>query len=162
MGEPLDQAYIEHFQYVYRFVLSLCRDEVLAEEIAQEAFFKAVKSINDFNGGCSIRAWLCRIAKNTYLNHVKRGRFVHLSADVPEGAAPGPEAELLSAERTRSLHAALHQLDEPFKEIFTLKVFADLSHAEIASIFGKNESWSRVTYHRAKQKLMGMIKEDEL
>ena len=161
MSEPFDQAYIEHFQYVYRFVLSLCRDEALAEEIAQEAFFRALKSIDSFKGDCSIRAWLCQIAKNTYLNHVKRRRFVHPSADIPEGASPGPEAELLSAERSRALHGALHRLEEPFKEVFTLKVFADLSHREIANVFGKNESWSRVTYHRGKQKLMEMIKEEE-
>ena len=161
MSEQFDQAYVEHFQYVYRFVLSLCRDEVLAEEIAQEAFFKAVKSIDGYKGGCSIRAWLCQIAKNTYLNHIRRRRFIHPNAEMPEGVSQSAESVLLSTERTRDLHAALHRLDEPFKEVFTLKVFAELSHDEIARLFGKTESWSRVTYHRARQRLMGMVKEDE-
>ena len=162
MTMAFDEIYVAHFKYVYRFVLSLCRDEILAEEIAQEAFFKAVKSVDNFKADCSMQAWLCQIAKNTYFNHIRRRRFLSPGAVVPDGQSPSAEAELLTTERTRALHGVLHTLDEPFKEVFTLKVFAELSHAEIAKLYGKTESWSRVTYYRAKQRLLTMIKEDKL
>ena len=51
------------------------------------------------------------------------------------------------------IHLILHQLEEPYKEVFQLRVFGDLSFAQIASIFGKTEVWARVTYHRARLKI---------
>ena len=51
------------------------------------------------------------------------------------------------------IHVVLHNLEEPYKEVFQLRVFGELSFAQIASIFGKTEAWARVTYHRAKLKI---------
>ena len=56
-------------------------------------------------------------------------------------------------------HRMLHLLEEPYREVFTLRTFCDLSHAEIAGLFGKSESWSRVTYYRARQLLQSAMKE---
>ena len=57
-------------------------------------------------------------------------------------------------------HRVLHTLEEPFREVFTLRTFCDLSHSQIAELFGKSESWSRVTYFRARQMLQKAIRED--
>lgn len=162
MNQAFEQIYIEHFQAVYRFILSLCRDQALAEELTQEAFFKAIKGIDSFRGDCSLRAWLCQIAKNLYFGHQRRHRRILPEQYAPPDATPSAESQILSAERTRALHAALHKLAEPFKEVFTLKVFAELPHNEIAKLFNKSESWSRVTYHRAKQQLLRMMEEDDI
>lgn len=56
--------YRQHFRDVYSFVLSLSLNEKIAEEITQETFFKALNSIDTFNGTCKINVWLCQIAKN--------------------------------------------------------------------------------------------------
>jgi RNA polymerase sigma-70 factor (ECF subfamily) len=51
-------------------------------------------------------------------------------------------------------------MDEPYKEVFSLRVFGELPFAQIAELFGKTESWARVTYHRAKSKIAAIIKEE--
>jgi RNA polymerase sigma-70 factor (ECF subfamily) len=94
---------------VFLYLLDLCKDPDLAEEITQETFFKILKKLDTFEGKCSIGTWM--------------------------------------------LHLVLHKLEEPYKEVFQLRVFGELSFAQIATIFGKTETWARVTYHRAKLKI---------
>ena len=62
--ESFDEIYQSHFDPVYRYVLSLSRDPHVAEEITQETFFKALRSLDQFRGDSSIKSWLCAIAKN--------------------------------------------------------------------------------------------------
>lgn len=64
--EDFDEIYAEYYSQVYKFVLSLCREPALAEEITQETFFKALKSIDSFKGNCKLSTWLCKIARNTF------------------------------------------------------------------------------------------------
>lgn len=153
------EIYEKYFRDVYRYALSLCRNETIAEEITQETFFKALKSIGKFDGNCKLYVWLCQIAKNTYFSYLKKEK--HCDA-VPELESTlhdeGIENQLLSQETALLLHKALHHLPEPYKEVFTLRTFGELSFAQIGEIFQKTESWARVTYHRAKIKL----KEDTL
>lgn len=60
------------------------------------------------------------------------------------------------------IHRALHILDEPYKEVFTLRVFAELKYGDIGALFGKTDSWARVIYFRAKERIIAIIeKEDE-
>lgn len=58
-----EEIYKKHFRDVYRYILSLTHDEHLAEEITQETFLKALKSIERFDGRCQLYVWLCQIAK---------------------------------------------------------------------------------------------------
>ena len=71
------------------------------------------------------------------------------------------EALLLDKEETFRIHKALHRLEEPYKEVFTLRVFGELSFKQISQLFKKTESWARVTFHRAKQKIQTTLKEDK-
>ncbi len=70
--KDFEKIYSEYYDAVFQYVLSLCRDEQWAEEITQEAFFKALKSIDTFRGECKLSVWLCQIAKNTFYTSVKR------------------------------------------------------------------------------------------
>ena len=130
----------------------------MAEEITQEAFFKALKSIDTFRGECKLSVWLCQIAKNTFFSEVKRRqRQVHY----PSEAIPivnSTEQTVLKKETAFELHQLLHQLSEPYKEVFWMRTFGELSFAEIGSLLGKSESWARVTYHRAKLKIKEGVK----
>ena len=65
----------------------------------------------------------------------------------------GLEEKLTDRETSLRIHIVLHQLEEPYKEVFQLRIFGELSFAEIGSIFGKTETWARVTYHRARLKI---------
>lgn len=152
----IEQLYRDYFSVVYRYILSLSRDSLTAEEITQETFFKALKKIDDFRGDSNIRVWLCQIAKNTYFDHVKRqGRMSELPEDYAEPALLVEESALLSAD-AKEIHRILHDLREPYKEVFSLRTFGELPFSDIAELFGKSESWARVTYHRARI----MIKEE--
>lgn len=151
----IEKLYQDYFLIVYRYILSISRDPLAAEEVTQETFFKALKKIDDFRGESSIRVWLCQIAKNTYLSQVKRqGRLTQLPEEYGE---PGRsvEEEVFIFEDVKQIHRILHNLREPYKEVFSLRTFGELAFADIAELFGKSESWARVTYHRARM----MIKE---
>lgn len=155
-----ESIYNQYFKDVYRFVLSISRDPTVAEEITQETFFKALNSIHRFKGNCKIDVWLCQIAKNTYFSHLdKQKRFT--TNDSSESASDHYiEDTLLKKEEIFRIHKALHCLDEPYKEVFTLRVFGELSFAQISQIFERTESWSRVTFHRAKRKVQDLLKEE--
>nr|WP_238327967.1 RNA polymerase sigma factor [Paenibacillus gorillae] len=147
--------YEQYFQEVYLFVLSLSRNEAVAEEITQETFFKALKSIDTFKGNSKISVWLCQIAKNTYFSHYEKQKRIDSlqTQSVAQHSGPRFEEALLNQDDSFRIHQALHQLQEPYKEVFTLRVFGELSFAQISQLFEKTESWSRVTFYRAKQKI---------
>jgi len=148
-----EEVYGRYFQDVYKYALSLTGDAHAAEELTQETFFKALKSIDWFDGRCKLYVWLCQIAKNTYLTGRRRAaRGEELKKEEPP---PGrsPEELLLDRETFLEVHRLLHGLEEPYKEVFSLRAFGELSFRQIGELFGKTESWARVTYHRAKLKI---------
>lgn len=145
------EVYDLYFQDVYKYALSLCADVHLAEEITQETFFKALKSIGSFRGQCRLYVWLCQIARNTYFSYVgKKGKEM-VEREVSSGDSL--EERLLEKEEAFGIHRILHGLPEPYKEVFSLRVFGQLSFKQIGELFGKTESWARVTYHRARMKI---------
>lgn len=156
--KDFESIYSEYYDAVFQYTLSLCKDEAWAEELTQEAFFKALKNIGTFRGECRLSVWLCQIAKNTFYTEVKRQQR---QADYPLDTIPvteNIEQQLLNKETAFELHRLLHRLDDPYKEVFWMRTFGELSFAEIGSLFGKSESWARVTYHRAKLKIKEGIK----
>ena len=150
-----DEIYKRYFSDVYKYALSLTHDEHAAEEITQETFFKALKGIDKFDGRCKLYVWLCQIAKNTYFTDRRRIAKGNELVEEPRHDA-APEERLLNKESYFEIHKILHTLGEPYKEVFSLRVFGELSFRQIGELFGKTESWARVTYHRAKMK----VKED--
>lgn len=146
--------YKQHFQNVYKYTLSLCHNETIAEEITQETFFKALKNIDKFDGKCKLIVWLCQIAKNTYYSYYqknKRNNYILEECDI--AITNHFEYYLLDKESSFEIHQALHKIEEPYKEVFSLRVFGELSFKQIGTLFNKTESWARVTYHRAKLKI---------
>ena len=153
-----EKIYNDYFNDVFRYIRRLSGDEHLAEEITAETFFKAMRSIKSFRGDCDIRVWLCQIAKNCCYTHMKKaGR----NADIEDIEAleiaeqSSVEESVLNKEEAGRIRAVLHDVKEPYKEVFMWRVFADLSFKQIGQIFGKTENWACVTYHRARN----MIKE---
>lgn len=148
--QDFDKIYAEYFSEVYKFVLTLCQNSVLAEEITQEVFFKALKNIESFKGECKLSTWLCRIAKNTFYDYAKKNnRQVDYPLEIIT-SDENIEDKFADKETAYSIHKVLHKLNEPYKEVFWLRTFGELSFAQIGSLFDKTESWARVTYYRAK------------
>ncbi|MBR3502848.1 MAG: sigma-70 family RNA polymerase sigma factor [Clostridia bacterium] len=159
MAEDFDAVYKAHYELVFRFALRLCGQTSLAEEIAQETFYQALRSYGRFRGDSSLATWLCGIAKRVYWTNVKRRQPLPLEGEAQRIPEPDFVESLIRRDRRMTAQRVLHSLEEPYREVFTLRVFCDLSHAEIAGLFGKTESWARVTYYRARQMLQKALKE---
>ena len=151
--KEFETIYFEYYDMVFRYVFSLCKEETWAEEITQEAFFKALKNINSFRGECKLSVWLCQIAKNIFYKEAKkRKRQVDYPLEIIHDANDIKQ-KIYNKDETLEIHKLLHKLKEPYKEVFWMRTFGELSFKDIGLIFGKSESWARVTYHRAKMKI---------
>ena len=159
----MEQVYQRHAQTVYKFLLAKTGDPHLAEELTQETFYQAVKSVDRFDGTCKVSVWLCQIAKHLWFQHLrKQKREAPVPPeDLPE--APGPSAEegLLEREGRMDLLKLVHNLPEPQREVVYLRAFGGLSFREIGDVCGRTETWARVTFYRSKEKLKNGGASDE-
>ncbi|MBQ6496277.1 MAG: sigma-70 family RNA polymerase sigma factor [Firmicutes bacterium] len=158
--QELDRIYQDNFIKVYRYVLSMSGDPHLAEDITQDTFFKAMQRLDSFRGDCSLTTWLCRIARNQYLNQANRKKHLQDITKQHPPESVSAEQESVQREQTAELLAAIQRLEEPYKEVLSLRMFSELPFREIGTIFGKNDSWARVIYHRARLKVKEELKDE--
>ena len=153
-----DEVYREYSQMVYKYLFSLTGDARVAEEVTQETFYQAVKSIGSFKGESSVSTWLIGIANNVLRGYFRKQKK-QAEEELPktEIAARGGTATediVLRSMDTISLMQAMHRLPEPYREVLHLRLTADLSFKEIGQIMERTENWARVTYYRGKEKLL--------
>lgn len=153
-----EEIYQAYFKEIYLFIKSLSHDEGIAEEITQEAFFKALKAIEKFDGSKDIRAWLFTIAKNTYFSHYKKNKR-QIDLDVAEESGVQIVNHLMNEEDAFAVHQFLHSMKEPYKEVFSLRTFGELPFEKIGLLFGKSAGWARVTYYRARKQITEYMEE---
>ena len=154
MGE-FEEIFQTYTDVVFRFLLSHCGDESLAEELTCETFYQAYVHIGQFRGECRVETWLCQIAKHALYREQKRRRRL-VSGEALE-QAPGddsPFQAVADREQALQIRRHLHLLKEPYREVFMLRILGDLSFREIADVCGRSESWAKVTFYRAKSKLI--------
>lgn len=113
-----EEVYRLYFQDVYKYALSLTRDEHIAEELTQETFFKALRSIDQFDGRCKVYVWLCQIAKNTYFTQYQRAIKAEVLSPEPIHS-DSLEERLETQETAYEIHKILHKMPDPFKEVFS-------------------------------------------
>ncbi len=145
-----EKLYEAFYMKVFSFVMTLTNDREEAMEITQETFFRAISTSRSFRGESDSYTWLCAIAKNLFVDEKRRNARYE---DAPLDEQPDTknlEKSLIDADTSIRVHRTLHTLEEPYKEVFQLRVFGELSFKEIGSIFGKTETWARVTFHRAR------------
>lgn len=163
--EEFEKIYIRYFNDVFLFLKKLSKDESVAEEITSETFFKAMRSIDTFRGETDVRVWLCQIAKNCYFSYLKkRQRVVDIDAfdDVELSDNKDTiEEQILNRSDAMQIHFLLHNLAEPYKEVFMLRVFGELSFRQIADIFQKTDNWACVTYHRARNEILKQMEDND-
>jgi len=159
----LHRIYQQHAQTVYKFLLSQCRNPDLAEELTQETFYQAIRSIDRFDGSCKISVWLCQIAKHLWYQHLrKQKRETPLEEEIVSVPIPSAEEGLLEQEGRLELLKQIHALPEVQREVVYLRAFGNLSFREIGDVLGKTETWSRVTFYRGKEQLRKGGKSDEI
>ena len=156
--QDFEAIYREYFRDVELFLLALCRDENLAAELTAQVFFSALEQYPKFRGECHVKTWLCAIGRNAYLTHLRKpGKELPLEESLIDRGVT-IEERLEDREEAMRIHKVLHSLPEPYKEVFSLRVFGQLSFAQIGEVFGKTANWACVTYHRAKSKIQEAIK----
>ena len=151
--EEFDAIYSEYYPKVYAYIFRLCKNADLAEEVTQEAFCKALRKIHSFRGECKLSVWIYQIAKNELCSQLKRQkRFIYdgLEDFVNEDRV---ERMIENKELVTQLYQVISLLEEPYREVFRLRIFEELSFKDISSIYHKSETWARVTYHRSKLKI---------
>ena len=156
--QSMEEIYQQYAQTVYRYLLSLTRDTDLAEELTQETFYQAIRSIDRFDGNCKLSTWLCAIAKRVLLTW-RRKHPAQEELGESAGLTSSAETEVLQQQNQMELIRQIHNLPEPGREVMYLRVFGGLSFAEIGEVHGKSENWARVTYYRVKEKLRKEVSE---
>lgn len=158
--KEFEEIYKLYYPQVYRFVMSLCSNSDMAEEITQETFFRALKGIDGYRGDCKLSVWLFQIAKNLYFTQRKKEERFSSENETELSNTPdvlNVEEIIENKQLALKIHEVLHLIPEPYKEVFWMRAFGELSFAEIGKIHGKTESWARVTFHRAKLKIQEEI-----
>ena len=151
-----EHLYEKNYPIVYKFTLSLCRNTSLAEELTQDAFVKALEHFEQFDKKCHFYVWVCQIAKNTYYSYLRKQKHLIPESQIPPQWTDSPEEIVFTKETAERIYVLLDRLPEPYREVFSLRVFSDLSFSQIGNIYGKTDSWARLIYYRAKKR----IKED--
>lgn len=149
-----EKLFNENRDFIFKYLMKMTRNSSLSEELTQETFFRAYMNYTSLKNKNKAPVWLCQIAKNTYYAWYNEQKD-KTALDDFEIADNGQSIEdaFLRKELSQKALLCLHELEEPYKEVFMLCVFGDFSLKDISLIFGKSESWARVTFYRAKQKL---------
>ena len=147
------------YMRVFSYLMTLAGDRSLAEELTQETFYRAFTRQREFRGESDEVTWLCAIAKNLLVDEQRRSSH---RGEIPENLPDHAKSVAKTVEDRDSsfrIHLILHEMEDPYKEVFELRIFGELSFREIGTIFGKTENWARVTYHRARIKLQERLDE---
>lgn len=165
-NKEMDIIYRRYYRDVFCFARSLSGNVDIAEEVTQNTFCKAIQSAHRFRGDCDIRVWLCQIAKNDYYNYLrkeKRNVSGFLEEDVflniPDTSEPAIN-QIEDVEDAEAIRKALENLEEPYKTVFSMKVLHEVTYQKIADVHGKTESWARVTFYRAKSKILDALSKE--
>lgn len=160
--ESFDRVYEEYFEQVYRYILSISQNQSLAEEITQETFYKALRSLDKFRGESSLKSWLCAIAKNIWISGQRKKKAEPIEeVDTIADTSISPEESIMLQDQSMHIHRLLHEIDEPYREVFTLRTLGQLSFGDIGDIFGKSANWACVVYHRARAKIKEKMEESQ-
>lgn len=150
--DPMEEIYRTYADTVYRYLLAQTRDPDLSEDLTQETFVQAIRCMERYDGSCQLSTWLCAIARNQWLVWRRKHPATVPLEDV-EPAAGSAEADVLERTERLELLKLLHACPEPCREVIYLRIYGDLSFAQIGEVMGKTENWARVTFYRGKERL---------
>ena len=153
-----EEIYRAHFETVQLYLLALCKDPALAEELTADVFFRALKALPKFRGDCDIQTWLCSMGRNAWISHLRKAkRNVSLEEAAVQDLTVSIEDQVADKQLAIQVHRLLHDLSEPYKEVFSLRVLGQLSFQDIGALFGRSANWACVTYHRARKCIQQMM-----
>lgn len=156
--DDLEQIYLRYAQTVYKYLFYLTSDDHVSEELTQETFYQASKTIKNFRGECKVSVWLCQIAKYLWYKQLeKQSKITNLPYEeslLNFPAKQNIENDVFSNKDKVELFRMINTLDIQSKEVVYLRLTGELSFAEIGDVLNQSETWARVTFYRAKKKLL--------
>ncbi len=163
--DRFEQIYAENYKSVYAFLLKLCRDPHVAEDLTQETFCQAYTSMYRYNGQCKMFTWLAAIAKNVFLKHLRKTKQESLLIDlyIDEPDAPitdEPGYRLMKEVEVSEIRRAIKMLPPKYSDVLILRIYGDLSYEEIARKLGISVNSAKVIFHRAKKQIKEMLFND--
>ncbi len=160
----MDELYRDYAKVVYRFVFSLCGNQHIAEDLTQETFLQAYKSIESYNGTCKMSVWLCQIAKHLWYQYLQKNRREVVTDIGDEQYAlmrSSAEEEVLSHYGIKEILMGMQRIPAQMREVMYLRMTGDLSYKEIGEILGRSENWARVNFYRGKELLWKELRKNE-
>ena len=154
----IETIYRLYFRDVCLFLQGLTRSEALAEELTQETFLRAITHADSFDGRVKMTTWLCAIAKNLFISHMRKEKR-RCDAECDELPA---NTDISWRMDQTEIYKAVHRLPEPYREIVLLKIHTDMSFSDIGEIFGRSENWARVTFFRGKEQLRKILEKEDI
>ena len=164
----MKEIYEKYSKLVYNYLYKITNNKELSEDLMQETFYSAIKNINSFNNKCKISTWLCQIAKNKYMNEIRKQNVLVSMEEYSfdyfniyiNNETNNIEQNLIKNEEKEFLYKNLNKLDDTIRELFFLKIKLNFTFKEIASILGKTEEWARVNFYRTKIKIKEELKNE--
>lgn len=151
----IEFVYKEYFSAVYKYLYSLSHEQEISEELTQETFCRAIKTIGNFREECKVSVWLCQIAKYCWYEELrKRKPNIALDFDIPDYELENIEDKLVNNQNKKIVYEKISNLDELTQKVMYYRIVSNMSFKEIGFILGKNENWSRVTFYRGKEKIL--------
>ena len=169
--ERFEETALEHLPALYNFALRLTRNDGDAEDLVQETFLKAFRFFDKFMPGTNIKAWLYRIAKNTFINRYRKKQRTPETVDFekiesvyesiiessqePLGATP--ESDLLKGVLDEEVEAAIDGLPLEYKMVVVLSMVEEFSYKEIANILNCPIGTVMSRLHRGRKLLQQQL-----
>ena len=148
--KTFESLYRDYYQKVYAFLNRMCADGDLAEDLTQETFLQAYKSLYKFRGECEVFTWLAAIGKHTYFKYLKKKRL-HLDA---------ANLDLVAQNYLKGDVSPEEDIPKKYRDVVVLRVYAELPFSQVAQILRISENSAKVIYFRAKKMLMEVLKDE--
>ena len=147
---------------MFNVAMRITKDYMDAEDVLQEAFVRAFRSLGSFKGESTFGAWLKRIVINTSINSLNKKKDIW--ADIDKHAAEIPEEDAQEAAPAwdmETIRKKILMLPEGYRVVFNLYLIEGYDHTEIGDILNISEATSKSQYHRAKKKLRELLESED-
>lgn len=158
MEADFEQLYKLYYMQVFSYAMTLAKNKNTAEELTQKTFFKILTAGKGYKGLSSELTWILAITKNLYIDECRKDAR-NAGITIEQQSDTNIENMIDDEDSSFRIYQVLHELEEPYKEVFQLRVFGELSFLKISKVFGKSENWARVTYYRARVKIKERLDE---
>lgn len=156
---------------VFTLILRMVRDRGLAEDLAQDTFVKAFRSLASYDRSKKFSSWLFKIAHNTAIDQLRRRSVPTVPLDgpadsdfgpldqLPDATAESPDTAARRLDLARAMERAVAQLRPDYRQVVLLRFQAGMAYDEIAAATGLPMGTVKTHIHRARKKLCILLEE---